>query len=176
MNWRRMLGRRLTKLSSPCAVYRHIRPFIWPMELSGLSKSEDGLDGKGHARLARSHRFVLAVVRYPRRRMKLGVDAVTAPRCYDAQVSRLCVLLDDTAKFSNGGTRPDDRDGQIQAFSSRFHEADCIWVGFRLFSHVIRLVEICMVATVVQRNVEVDDVSVQEGALIRYAVANNLVW
>jgi hypothetical protein len=168
--------RRLTKLSGPRSVYRCVRPFIGPIKFSGLSESEDGLDGEGHARLARSHRLVLAVVRNPWRGMKLGIDAVSAPRCYDAQTPRFGVLLDDTAKIPDGGARLNNCDGQIQAFSSCFDEADCVFVGFCLFSHVIRLVEICMIATVIQRYIEVDDVSILKGALIGYAMADNLVW
>jgi hypothetical protein len=167
--------RRLTKLSGPRSVYRCVRPFIGPIKFSGLSESEDGLDGEGHARLARSRRLVLAVVRNPWRGMKLGIDAVSAPRCYDAQTPRFGVLLDDTAKIPDGGARLNNCDGQIQAFSSCFDEADCVFVGFCLFSHVIRLVEICMIATMVQGYVEVDDVSVQKRALVGYAMADNLV-
>lgn len=70
------------------------------------------------------------------------------------------MLLYDAAEFSNRGPGLDNRDGKIQAFSRGFYKPDCICVGESLVSYIIRLVQIGVIATVVQRNVEVDDVSV----------------
>lgn len=88
-----------TELSSPVAIDRHIRPSIWPVDLARLPQCEDRLDREGHAGLAHPDGLVLGIVRYPGRRVKLGVDTVPAPDSDYIAASGPGVPLDDVAKL-----------------------------------------------------------------------------
>lgn len=165
----------LTKLRSPLPIDRHVCPVIRPVDLLRLPQREDGLDGERHAGLAHAHRLVLRVVRDPRRRVELGVDAVAAPRGHDAAAPRLGVLLDDAAEVPDRGAGLDELDCLVEAFTRGLDHPDRVRIRLGAVTDVVRLVEVGMVAPMVYGDIEVDYVSVQEDTLVRYPMTNNLV-
>ena len=89
-----------TKLSSPLAINRDVCPVIRPVNLSRLSQRKYGLNCESHSGFAHSYNLTLAVVRYPRRGMEMGVDTMATPGRDDTAVSGLGMLLNDAAKLS----------------------------------------------------------------------------
>ena len=72
-------------------------------------------------------------------------------------------------------TRFDDSDGLVEAFSCSLNYTDGVGVGCCAGADVICFIEVPVVAIVVKGYVNVDDVSVLEGALVRDAVTNCFV-
>lgn len=89
-----------TKLSSPFAINSYVCPVIRPVDFPRFSKRKDGLDSESHSGFAYSYRPVLAIMRYPRWGVELGIDAMATPGRDDTTVSRLGMLLNDTTKLS----------------------------------------------------------------------------
>lgn len=85
------------------------------------------------------------------------------------------MLLDSRAKVPDQRAWFDERDGEIQCLPRRLHEANrvCVLQGAR--SDIVRLVEVGVVALVVDGNVQVDDVAVKKDTLIGNAVTYNLI-
>lgn len=111
----------------------------------------------------------------PRGWMELGVDAVTAPVGHDAAVLGLGVLLDDLAKVAERRAGLDELNGLVQALPRRLDDPDRVWVGLGAFAHVVGLVDVGVVAPVVQGDVEVEDVAVQQDSLVGDSVADYFI-
>lgn len=165
-----------TELSSPLSIHGRIRPFVRPIHLTRLPQGENRLDREGHARFTHADGFVLGIVRDPRRGVELGVDAMATPGSNDTAFSRLRMLFDDLAKLPYRRSRLHDLDGLVQAFSRRFNHSNRIWVGFGSVANVVGFVQIGVVPAVIQRNVEVEDIAVEEDPLIGNPMADNFVW
>ena len=166
---------KLTKLSGPLPVNGDIRPVIRPVHLPRLAERQDGLNRKRHARLAHADGLVPGVVRDPGRGVELGVDAVAAPRGHDAAAPRLGVGLDGGAKVPYGRAGLDEGDGLVETLAGRLDEADRVRVRAGEGTDVIGLVEVRVVAAVVDGYVEVEDVAVDEDAVVGDAMAHDLV-
>lgn len=108
--------------------------------------------------------------------MEFRVDAVPAPVGHDAAVVELGVLLNDLAKVAERRAGLDELDGLVQALPRRLDDPDRVRVGLGALAHVVRLVHIGVVAPVVQGNVQVENVAIQQDALVGNAVADDLVW
>jgi hypothetical protein len=139
-----------------------------------FSQHDHGLDSKRHARLALADGLVLGVVRDIGRRVKMRVDAVAHEISDHIAAPRLCVILDHVAELAKESTWSDESDSLIEAFSCRLDNAHGIGV-VPCPADVVCLVEIAVIALVVQRYIEVDDVAVEKDALIRDTMADNLV-
>lgn len=111
----------------------------------------------------------------PGRRVELRVDPVAAPSLNDDKAPRRGVFLDDLAELANGDPWFDDLNSHVQGLARRFHEPNRVGIRFGLVANIVGLVQVGMVSTVVQRNVEVEDVAIQKNSLIRNAVAYNLI-
>lgn len=107
--------------------------------------------------------------------MEVGVDAMTAPSGHYAASSFVGHFLDDLAKLPDGRSRFDNFDGSVQALTRRLDEAHVIRIIFGLVANIVRLVQICMVALVVDRNIEIDDVAVKQDSLVWDTVADNFI-
>lgn len=164
-----------TKLSCPRPVNGRVRPIIRPVHLFGLPQSKDRLDRERHPGLARANRLVLAVVGDPRGRVEVGVDAVPAPGRDDVAVPRLGVLLDGVAELAERGTRLHELDGLVQALAGRLDDPHVVGVGLGSVADVVGLVEVGVVAFVVDGDVEVENIAVQEDSLVGDSVADDLV-
>lgn len=139
-----------TELSSPLAIDRHIRPLIRPVNLARFPQRKYRLDCESHAGFAHTNGLVLGIVRYPRRRVELCVDAVAAPGSDHIATSRLGMLLDDFSELPYRSTRLHNLDGLIQALTGRLNYPDRIWIGFGSLANVVRFVQVSMITAMVQ--------------------------
>ena len=103
------------------------------------------------------------------------VDAVSAVSPDDTALAALCVLLDDVAVLAEQRAGLNELDSLVQALSCCLRHTYCIRVRQRLVANVVRLVEIAVEATVVERHVNVEDVAILEHSLVGNAVANDFV-
>ncbi len=103
------------------------------------------------------------------------VDAVAAVRADDAAVLFLGDLFDNVAKLADQDTRLDRLDRLVQALARGLDNADIVRIGLGTVADVVRLVEIGMVPLVVECDVNVENISVQQDALVGDAVADDFV-
>ena len=103
------------------------------------------------------------------------VDAVADVGTDDAAAAALSVRLDHVAKVAEQSAGLDQLDSLRQALAGRLGDAHRVRVGLRLVADVVCLVEIAVVAFMVEGDVEVEDVAVDEDALVGNAVADDLV-
>ena len=85
------------------------------------------------------------------------------------------MFLNDCPWIFEGHARLDKLYCFFQTFSSRLNYADRVSVLESLFTNVVCLVEVTMKTTVIECHVKVDDVTVPDHALVRYAVTDNLI-
>jgi hypothetical protein len=95
------------------------------------------------------------------RGMEELADSVTAVGPDDTAVLLLGVLLNDVSKLSDQNTGLDGLDGLLQALAGSLDNTDGVGVGLGLLANVVGLVEIGMISSVVERNIEVQDITVQ---------------
>lgn len=107
--------------------------------------------------------------------MEQAVDAVANVRLDDVALLRLGVLVDGGAKVAEEDTRFDHRDGVVQAGARRFDDTHRVGVVTGLLADVVCLVEVAVVAVVVEGDIDVQDVAVDEDALVGDAVADDFV-
>ena len=169
------MKRSLTKLSSPLAVNRGAGPVVRPRHIPVLAQRNHRLDREGHARLALADSLVLRVVWDVGRTVEQAVDAVATVCPDDAAVVLLGLLLDDVAELTYQNTRLDRLDGFVQTLARGLHDPHVLGVRLRLVTDIVCLVEIGVVALVVDGHVDVEDVAVDQEALVRNAVADDLV-
>ena len=164
-----------TELSCSLAIDRGARPVVWPRYVPVLAQGNHGLNRKRRARLALANRLVLGVVRDVGRAVEYAVDAVAHVCPDDAAALGLCVLLNDVSKFPDQGSRLDNLDGLFQALPRRLDNTHRVGVRLGPVAHVVRLVEVSVVALVVQGDVEIDDIPIEENPLVGNAVADDFV-
>ena len=166
----------LTKLCRPLSVRRNASPIIWPGSVFVCAKADHGLNSEAYARYRRTDCFVLSVVWHIWCAMEELVDAVPAV-CFDhATSTALCVLLYDFARVSKEHPRLDQCDGLVKALSSRLSNPDGVRVTACSVAHVICLIEITMVSTMVQGDVDIKDVTVEKQSAIRNAMTYDFIW
>lgn len=165
-----------TELSRSFAIHGNICPLIWPIDFPIAAQSQDRLNGERHARFTSSHSLVLGVVRDPRGRVELRVDTMATPSLDNGKSPRGCVLFDDLAKFSDRYTWFDNRNGHVQGLPRRFNESDRVRIRSSFVTNVVSLIQVGMISTVVDRNVEIENVPIKKNSLIGDTVAYNLIW
>ena len=104
-----------------------------------------------------------------------AVDAVADIGADDAAPPFLGVLLNHVAELADQRARLDVLDGLLEALAGRLGDADGVGVGLGPVADVVRLVEVAVVALVVEGHVQVDNVAIQQDALVGDAVADDLV-
>ena len=114
-------------------------------------------------------------MRDPRGWMEFGIDAVAAPCRNDGAVPGLGMLLNDATKLANRRARFHDLDSLVQSFSRSLNNPDSIRIRFCLVTHIVGFVEIRVIAPVVQRDVEVENITVQKNSLIGDTVTDNFI-
>ena len=114
-------------------------------------------------------------MRDPGRRVELGVNAVPAPGGHDAAATGPRMLLNDAAEVAERRAGLDELYRLVEALPRRFDHLYRVRICPCAVTHVVRLVKIRVVAAVVDGDVEVDDVTVQEDALVGYPMADDLV-
>lgn len=166
----------LTKLCSQLSVDCGTGPVIRPGHIAVLAQGDHGLNGKGHARLALAHCLVFGVMGNIGGTMEDAVDAMAHICPNHTAVAALGMLLDDVSKLAEQGSRLHLLDSQLQTLAGRLHNTDRVGIRLGPVADIVRLVEITVVAIMIQRHVQIDDVAVEEDALVRDAVANNLIY
>jgi hypothetical protein len=104
-----------------------------------------------------------------------AVDAVTDVGPDHAAIPALGVLLDDVAELAEQRARLHLLDGFLQTLSRSFHHPNRVGVSLGLVADIIRLVQVAVIPVMVQGNIQVDDITVEEDALVRDTVADDLV-
>ena len=164
-----------TELGSSFAIDSDVGPVIWPIHFLIPPERENGLDGEGHARFADTRHFALAIVRDPWRRMELSVNAMATPGRDDFAASGFCVRLNDSSEVSKRCARLHHGNCLVQAFTRGFNELYRVRVRLGSVADVVRFVQVSVVTPVIDRDVEVEDVTVQENALVGYTMADHFV-
>lgn len=164
-----------TKLGCFLSVNGCAGPVIGPSNVPVLAQSNHGLNGKGHSNLALAHSLVLGIVRDIGRAVEELSDAVAAVRSNYAAVFLLCNLLDNVSKLSDQDARLDGLDGLVERLTCCLHHSYAVGIGLGPVANVVCLVEIGVVSTMVQADVDVEDIAVEENALIGNAVADDFV-
>lgn len=133
------------------------------------------LDRKAHSLLRLPNRLVVLVMRNVRCAMEQAVDAVADVRLDDVAFLRLGVLVDRSSEVAEEDAGLDHRNGVVQAGACCLNNTDGVGVVTSLLADVVCLVEVTVVAAVVEGDVDVEDVAVDQDALIGNAVADNFV-
>lgn len=108
--------------------------------------------------------------------MELGIDSVAAPGSDYIAASGPGMLLNNLAKLAYRSPRLYQFDSLVQALPCGFNHPNRVWAGFGSIANIVSLVEVGMVATVIERDVEVEDIAIEKDSLVRYPVTNDLVW
>lgn len=109
------------------------------------------------------------------RAVEEGVDAVATVRLDGAAVSALGQLLDDGAVVLEGSAGLGNGNGRVQAVAGGLDNADGVGVCQGFLADIVRLVNVAVEASVVEGDVDVDNVAVLQDALIGNTVADALV-
>jgi len=104
------------------------------------------------------------------------VDAVTDIRPNDTAALGLGVRLDRISKIAEQRPGLDQLDSLFQGLASGLDDADGVGVSLGLVANVICFVEIAVKALMVQRNIEVDDITIKENSVVGDTVADHLVY
>ena len=107
--------------------------------------------------------------------MEQAVDAVADVRLDDVALLRLGVLVDRVAEVAEEDAGLDHRDSVVQASARRFHNTHRVGVVTGFLADVVCLVEVAVVAAVVEGDVDVEDVAVDQDALVGDAMADDFV-
>lgn len=165
----------LTKLGGSLAINGGAGPVVWPGDISVFSQGNHRFNGERHTGLAFADGLILGIMRHVRRAVEQFVDAVTTISTNDAAVLLLGVLLDDVAKLPYQHAWFDSLDSLLEALACRLNNSHIIRICLRFVADVICLVEISMVALMVDRNINVKDITVKQHPLVRNTVADDLV-
>lgn len=164
-----------TELGCSLSVNGCAGPVIGPSNVSVLAHSNHRLNGKGHSNLALAHSLVLGIVRDVGRAVEELSDAVAAVRSNYAAVLLLCNLFDNVSKLSDQDARLDSLDGLVERLTCCLHYSYAVGIGLGPVANVVCLVKIGVVSTMVQADVDVEDIAVEENALIGNTVADDFV-
>jgi hypothetical protein len=164
-----------TELSCPLAVNGSAGPVVRPSHVPVLAESDHGLNGESHAWFALSDSLVLGVVRHVGGTVEDAVDTMATVRPDHAAVLLLGMLLNHIAKIAYQRARLHHLDSFIQTLARRLYDADSVRIRFGTIANVIGLVEVAVETLMVQGNIQIDDIAIQQNALVRNSVANDLV-
>lgn len=102
-------------------------------------------------------------------------DAVATVGSNYAAVLLLCNLFNDVSKLSDQDTRLDSLDGLVKRLTCRLHYSYAVGIGLGPVANVVCFVKIGVISTMVQADVDVEDITIEENALIGNTVADNFV-
>ena len=169
------LTSKLTKLSGPLPIASHTCPVIWPRLISVRTQRNHRLDRETHALLGGSYSLVFGIMWDARRTVEQAVDAVTTISLDDTTVSFLDMLLDHVPIIPKKGSWLDEPDGCVQAFSGGLNHPNGIGVVPCFLADVVGLVEITVIASMIQCDIYVYDVTIHKHPLIRNSMADDLI-
>lgn len=123
------------------------------------AESNHGLDCEAHPGLCLADSLVLGVMRHVGRAVEELVDTVAAVGLHDAAVGGLCNLLDGVAVVSEERSGLDELDRFLETVASGLDYAHAVGVLVCL-ADVVGFVQIAVKASVVESNIDVEDVAV----------------
>lgn len=165
----------LTELRRPLPIHRHRRPIIRPDHIPIRPQSHHWLNRKTHSLLRCTDGLISSIVRHTRQTMKYRVDTVSTERSNHTAVSLPRMRFNHIPISPEQRPRLDQLDRHVQALPGCFDDPDGIEIRFSLVPDVVRLVEIAVVPAVVKRDVDVEDVTVHQDALVGDTVADDFV-
>lgn len=166
---------RLTKLRRPLPICRRTSPVVRPCLVPVRPQIYHRLDRKAHALLCLPNCLVVLVMWDVRRAMEQAVNAVAHVSLDDVALLRLGVLIDRGTKVAEEDAWLDHRDGVVQAGARCLDDTHGVGVVTGFLADIVGLVEIAVVAVVVEGDINVEDIAVNEGSLVGDAVADNFV-
>lgn len=107
--------------------------------------------------------------------MKYRVDTVSTERSNHTAISFPRMRFNHIPISPEQRPRLDQLDRHVQTLPGCFDNPDGIGIRFRFVPDVVRLVEIAVVPAVVKRDVNIEDVTVHQHALVGDAVADDFV-
>lgn len=164
----------MLKLRRPRPIHRDTSPVIRPNPVPITARANHRFNRKTHARLRHADSFVLRIMRDIGRTVEESIDAVADIRRDDRATIFLGVFLDCVADVAEGEAGFDGFDSEAEAFAGGFDEVDVFAVEGR-GPDVVGFVEVTVVTTVVEGDVEVEDVAVEEDAGVGDTVADYFI-
>lgn len=165
----------MLKLSCSAPICRDARPIIRPCLVSIRTKTDHRFNGKAHARLCSTHRFVLRIMRNVWRCVEELVYPMAAIGLDDTAISTLGVLFDHISRIAKEHARFDYLDGLVKTFSCSLNDTNRVRVCVCLVANIICFIKITVESFVIEGDVEIEYVTIQQHSLIRYAVADDFV-
>lgn len=162
------------ELRRPATVGGNAGPVIRPGPVLVGAKCDHRLDGEAHARLGLANSLVFGIVGHVGCAVEKLIDAVATVGLNYATVVGFCNLLNRVAVVAEESAGLNELDRFFQRVSCGFDNAYAVRVLVRL-ADVVSLVEVAVEATVVKRNVDVQNVTILQRTLVGNAVADNLV-
>lgn len=104
------------------------------------------------------------------------IDAVAAVSSDHTAVPGRGVFFDYIPEVTYWGTWLDNLSRFFEAFSCCFNYSDRIRVCCGFVSHVICFVQVGVVSAVVDRNIKIDDITIEEDSLIRNSVTYDFIY
>lgn len=108
--------------------------------------------------------------------MEQLIDPVATVCPDNTALLRFAVLFNHVSNISDQHSRLYNLYGFFQCVSRTFYNSNVLWVCFGFVSHVVCFVEIAVETSVIDRNVNVDNISILEDVLVWYAVTYDLVY
>ena len=163
------------ELSCSTSIGGDARPIIGPRLVSIRTKTDHWFNCKAHSRLCSTHRFVLSIMRNVWSGVEELVDPMATVRLDDTAVSTFGVLLDHIARIAEEHARFDNLNGLVETFPCCLNNTNRIRVCVCLVADIIRFIQIPVEAFMIECDVEIEDVTIQQNSLIRYAMADDFV-
>jgi hypothetical protein len=114
-------------------------------------------------------------VRDIRRAVEKLANSMATVSSNNAAVVLLGVLLDNVAELPDQSAGLHSLDGLVQTLSRCLNHANSIRVSLGLVTNVVGLVQVGVVSLVVQRNINVEDITIEQNTLIGDTVADDFV-
>jgi hypothetical protein len=107
--------------------------------------------------------------------MEQAVNAVATICLDDTAVFRFGMLFYHIAVVSEKRSGLDEFDSFVQTFSGSFNYSHGLWMRFRLVTHVVCFVQIAVKASVVECNIDIEDITIDENSFVWDTMADNFV-
>lgn len=164
-----------TELRTPQSILRNTRPIIRPRLIPMRPQAYHRLNRKRHARLRNPHRLILRIMRHTRRCVEQLIDPMTTVSRHNTTIPGLRLLGDYIARLLERHARLDNFYCFVEASAGGLDHADGVRICLCFIANIVGLVEVRVEAAVVEGDVDVDNVAVDEFALVGDAVADYFV-
>lgn len=164
-----------TKLCGRFPILSCTCPIIWPSLVSVCPQIDHGLDGESHASLCLPHCLVLRIVWYVRCTVEELVHAVAHISLDHAAISAFCKFLNCISRIAEQHSRLNELNRLFETIASSLHNTHRVGVRLGFVADIVCFVEISVVTTMEQCNVNVDNIAIDQCTLIWNTMAYHLV-